>query len=313
MESGVALPLTDSFYLAWRGYLLGIAYRMLGSVEDAEDIVQDLFAELQGEGIPQMDYPKAYLTRATVNRSLNVLKSARKQREEYVGQWLPDPLHHRLLEPGPLERVEHRESLQYAYLVLMEQLLPAERAVLLLHEVYQYDYRSIAELLGKNEAACRQLGSRARRKLRPTKPISEDTSSKRDMELAEAAASRQVLLDRFIFAFERHQVDTLRELLSEHAIMITDGGGKVHSAINPIKGAARVHAFTASPKTFQALRRARVTFVELNGEMQVLFWNEHQLEAVMCVQLSEGSSHIQGIYVIKNPEKLESIQLRLDA
>ncbi|ASS67246.1 MULTISPECIES: sigma-70 family RNA polymerase sigma factor [unclassified Paenibacillus] len=302
----------ETLYRSWKGYVFAIAYRMLGSAADAEDVVQDLFAELQGDGIPQPDHPKAYLTRAAVNRSLNMLKSARRKREQYVGQWLPEPLPLQPDENGPEQLAESREALGYAYMVLMEKLLPAERAVFVMHEAYQYDYRSIGEWLGKSEAACRQLGSRARRKLQLGEGAPLPAAYWR-MQDDRSKDRRKALLERFLFAFERHQVDELRELLAADAVMVTDGGGIVRSALNPIVGAKRVHAFTASPKTFQKLRRTRTTLLELNGELQALFWEDDRLHAVLCFKPDERMEHLKELYLLTNPEKLESIQHRLNA
>ncbi|WP_336886756.1 sigma-70 family RNA polymerase sigma factor [Paenibacillus xylanexedens] len=155
-------------YIRYKKYAFSIAYRMLGSVVEAEDIVQDCFAGIQSTSAQDIRNPKSYIARLVVNRSLNLLNSARNQRESYVGEWLPEPIGDSVEANMPEETMEKKELISYAYLVMLERLSPMERAVFVLREAFRYDYAEIADWLGKTESNCRQIFSRARRTARKT-------------------------------------------------------------------------------------------------------------------------------------------------
>ncbi|PTM59438.1 sigma-70 family RNA polymerase sigma factor [Desmospora activa] len=161
----------EQLYEHYQSLLFGVAYRMLGSISDAEDIVQDVFLSLQQQEIDKISHVKAYLIKMTTNRCLNLLGSARHKREEYVGPWLPEPL---LDQQQPADIIERNESISYAFLVLMEQLSPIERAVFILRESLGFEYEAIADILDKTTSNCRKIMSRAKRKLPhplPTAPL----------------------------------------------------------------------------------------------------------------------------------------------
>lgn len=199
----------DALYRNYRTYAFSIAYRMLGVVSDAEDVVQDWFTEIQAKDMTAIRDVKAYLAKGITNCSLNVLKSARKQREVYVGEWLPEPLISDY--DSPERTLERQDVISYAYLVMLERLSPMERAVYLLREVFLYEYHAIAEMLNKSESNCRKICSRAKRSLKGHS-VSMD-----DQAMSNHEAQRTVI-ERFIAAFEQYHVEEMLELLAEDEI-----------------------------------------------------------------------------------------------
>lgn len=289
----------DALYRNYRTYAFSIAYRMLGVVSDAEDVVQDWFAEMQSKDMTEIRDVKAYLAKGITNRSLNVLKSARKQKEVYVGEWLPEPLVSDY--DSPERTLERQDVISYAYLVMLERLTPMERAVYLLREVFQYDYPAISEMLGKSESNCRKICSRAKKSLN-SEEIRIDDHPTLDQ------GNKRKLIERFIAAFERYQMEELLELLSEDAAMITDGGGYTRSAIFPITSRRRVLALLTSPKAFKELRRWEAVLTEVNGEINLVFTLEGQLKGILCFQWASGSNRIQNLFLLLNPYKLNHVQ-----
>ena len=224
---------TAADFAEFRPLMFSIAYRMTGSISDAEDIVQEAFLRLtrvlrDGTGI---DSPKAYLATATTRLAISHLRSARVRRESYVGAWLPEPLV-ASAEPDPAERAEMSDSLSMAFLVLMESLSPTERAVFLLHEVFGYNHQEIAGIIGKSEANCRQIFLRARRHVDEGKPRFEASREQRD-EVAR----------RFFAAASGGDLAGLLELLAPDVVMIGDGGGKAWAAAKPFHGPKQVARF----------------------------------------------------------------------
>src|SRR6266581_6549627 len=205
----------------YRPYLFAIAYRMLGSAMDAEDMVQETYLRFQGTPLDTIRSLKAFLTTIIIRLCMDQLQLARRKRELYVGPWLPEPI---LTTPtpaseDPAERVEREESISLAFLVLLEQLQPFERAVFLLREVFEYDFAEIATMLDKSEAACRRSFSRAKQHLRAHRP----------RFLASADTHRQ-LLNGYFQAMETGEMTPLMNLLSEDVTLWADGGGKVKGA-----------------------------------------------------------------------------------
>lgn len=297
-QNGQADMDIGALYRNYRGYAFSIAYRMLGVITDAEDVVQDWFAEMQSKDMTEIRDVKAYLAKGITNRSLNVLKSARKQREVYVGEWLPEPL---VADYDSPERtLERQDVISYAYLVMLERLTPMERAVYLLREVFQYDYPAISEMLGKSESNCRKICSRAKQSLN-SEEIRIDGHPAPDQE------GKRKLIERFIAAFERYQLEELLELLSEDAVMITDGGGHTRSAIFPITSRKRVLALLTSPKAFKELRGWQAVLTEVNGEVNLIFVKKGQLKGILCFQMASESNRIQHLYLLLNPHKLNHV------
>ena len=284
---------TEAPYEELRPLLFSIAYRMVSSVSEAEDIVQEAFlrihrAEAGGQTI---ESPKAYLSAVVTRLSIDHLKSARARREQYVGQWLPEPL---LTDPEPdaAAQAETADSLSMAFLVLLESLTPVERAVFLLREIFDYDYAEIAKIVQRSEDNCRQLYVRARRHIDEGRPRFEASREQRD-ELAQ----------RFLAAAQQGDTEALIELLAADVVVYGDGGGKAPSWPQPIYGRERVAKLMAG--TFaQALRfGASVHQMHLNGQPGLSFVDhEGRIGAVMSLDIADGV--IQTIRGVTNPDKL---------
>jgi RNA polymerase sigma-70 factor, ECF subfamily len=286
-----------------RPLLFSIAYRMVSSVSEAEDIVQEAFlrihrAEAEGTTI---ESPKAYLSAVTTRLSIDYLKSARARREQYVGQWLPEPL---LTDDSPPDVAAHAEtadSLSMAFLVLLESLTPVERAVFLLREVFDYGYGEIAGIVDRTEDNCRQLYVRARRHVDEGRPRFEASRQHRDE-----------LVERFFAAAERGDLEALEEMLAADVVVHGDGGGKAPSWPKPIVGRERVAKLIAG--TLAQAREVGVTFraAHVNGQPGVMFVDdEGRIGAVMSVDVADGL--VQTIRGITNPDKLEHLGPVLDA
>ena len=214
-----------------RPLLFSIAYRMTGSVMDAEDAVQEAYLRWQRASDDEVRSPSAYLSRVVTRLSINRLRSARVRREQYVGPWLPEPvLGEQVQEIG--DQAELEDSLSMAFLVLLESLTPVERAVFVLREVFDYEYAEIASLVGKSEANCRQISHRARQSVAARRPRFESSPQQEER-----------LLEGFLRASLSGDMEALLALLSEDVILYSDGGGKTQAALKPIYGADRVARF----------------------------------------------------------------------
>lgn len=286
-------------YIRYKKYAFSIAYRMLGSVVEAEDIVQDCFAGIQSTSTQDIRNPKSYIARLIVNRSLNLLNSARNQRESYVGEWLPEPMGDSEEENMPEETMEKKELISYAYLVMLERLSPMERAVFVLREAFRYDYSEIADWLGKTESNCRQIFSRARRNLPERLPPIEQSDA--DM------IAKGELLSRFTTAFLRYDVSAMLELLADQPVFTADGGGVVHTVMRTMNVHKGVLALLTSRRVLTRLREREWVPMWINGELQLALMKEGQLSEVLCLELDASGERIEGVYLIVNPNKLTSI------
>ncbi len=287
-------PAIAEWYEAHRRYLLSVAYRMLGTCTDAEDIVQDVFAHLQDRDTEEIRDARPYLTKMVVRRSLDVLKSARRRREIYTGPWLPEPVV-RPADEEPVSGMLIEETVSYALLVVLERLTPGERAVFLLHESFGYDYGETAAALGKTEAACRQLMSRARRKL--------------DREKPEPAVQpgAQELVFRFLQAAASGRMDALLKLLREDIAMISDGGGVVSAATRPLVGIEKTAAFLLGLASKYRHSGGEVIPVRVNGEPGLAFRENGAWTAVLAFEWRER--RLRRMYIVRNPEKLKQMPL----
>jgi RNA polymerase sigma-70 factor, ECF subfamily len=284
---------TEAPYEELRPLLFSIAYRMIGSVSEAEDIVQESFLRIhraEAEGT-RIESPKAYLSAITTRLSIDHLKSARMRREQYVGQWLPEPL---LTDPGPdaAAQAETADSLSMAFLILLESLTPVERAVFLLREVFDYDYGEIARIVERTEDNCRQLYVRARRHVDEGRPRFEASRQQRD-ELAR----------RFFAAAEQGDTEALVEMLAADAVVYGDGGGRAPSWPKPIYGRERVARLIAGAVTQAKELGASLRPTEVNGQPGVMFADEDgRIAVVMSVDIADGV--VQTIRSVINPDKL---------
>jgi len=281
---------------SYRPYLFSIAYRMLGSAMDAEDMVQETYLRYQTTPAEPIRSLKAYLTTIIIRLCMDQLQLARRKREVYVGPWLPEPILTTTTSSSgdPAELVDREESISLAFLVLLEQLQPFERAVFLLREVFEYAFAEIASMLGKSEAACRRSFSRAKQHLkehRPRFPASPET--------------HRELLSGYFQAVETGEMTALQNLLAEEVTLWADSGGKVKgAALRPISGRDAVARFSVGTKRFLP-EDYRVEMAEVNRQPALIFRTGDQALLVLTIEVEAG--HIQAIRLIANPEKLARI------
>ena len=276
-----------------RPLLFSIAYRMLGSVMDAEDLVQETFVRwLQADDAEAVRSPKAYLSTIITRLCVDYLRSARVRREQYVGPWLPEPL---LVETsGPAEKVELAESLSLAFLVLLEQLTPLERAVFLLREVFDYEYAEIARIVDKSEAYCRQLVRRAREHLAERRP-----------RFTPPPDRGAALAEQFIRTCARGEVDRLVEMLSDDVVAWSDGGGKVTAARRPVRGPDLVARFLVG-LVQKAPPGLELRPAPINGQPGFLAYLGDHLHGVLALDLD--GDRVRAVHIVVNPDKLSGVR-----
>ncbi len=281
----------------YRVLLFSIAYRMTGSASDAEDLVQETYLRYQASEREEIVSLKAYLTTIITRLALNYLNSARVTREQYIGTWLPEPI--LTSEDGgfPGAALEQQETLSLAFLRLLEALSAPERAVFLLHEVFDYPFSEIGMMLSKNPANCRQIYHRARQALQ----------DKRERFEPEPQRQRQLLLS-FLSASQSGNMGDLTNLLAQDAVSWSDGGGKVQTNPKPIQGKLAIARFWQSV-THKIQRPLTFTLDQINGRPAILYWDEGSLAGILSLTLSEAG--IQEIYALLNPEKLAYLQKQL--
>ena len=289
VESDVAEAYADL-----RPLLFSIAYRMLGSVSEAEDLVQEAFIRYQGAlgGEAAIQSPKAYLSAIVTRLAIDHLRSARVRRETYVGEWLPEPL---VTDEGagdPAVHAEQADSLSMSFLVMLERLTPVERAVFLLHDVFDYDFEEVARIVHRTPATCRQHAVRARRFIAENRPRFDTNEAERDE-----------LVSRFFAAAERGDLDGLIELLAEDVIVHGDGGGKVPQWYAPIVGADKVARLFAQMGRQTETLGATFEPHRINGQPGVIFRGPHGgIFSVMSIEVVDG--HVSTIRSVVNPDKL---------
>ena len=277
---------------SYRPLLFSIAYRMLGTVMDAEDMLQETFLRWQRASVENVENPRAFLSAVVTRLCIDQLRSVRVQREEYIGPWLPEPL--MMSEPTQLDSMILAESISTAFLILLENLNPVERAVYLLHEVFDYDYAEIAQIVHKTEDNCRQLFSRAKKYITERRPRFEP-----DREQNE----------RLLFTFQRAiangDMNGLLEILAEDIVLYSDGGGKVSAARKPVLGSKRVARFF-----FGIAKRLplglQIRFVQVNGLPGFVNYIYKTATSVYAFQILDG--RIQNVFAVSNPEKLKRIR-----
>jgi RNA polymerase sigma-70 factor (ECF subfamily) len=274
-----------------RGRLLGLAYRMLGSRSDAEDVVQDAY--LRFTGAQNVHNPEAFLVTIVTRLCLDRLKSAKAQREIYVGPWLPEPV----FDAEGLSAdaaTELADDLSFALLLALDRLSPMERAAFLLHDVFDTPFSEVAAMLDCTEAACRQLASRARRAVRDERPAPTATPD-----------SHARLLKAFSDAVASGNVRQLAELLREDAVALTDGGGRKFAARNPIIGADKVARFFIGLAGKTAGQDVRIEPAVINGAVGALLYLDGELD--LTLSMAVDGEKIAAIYIVRNPDKLRHL------
>jgi RNA polymerase sigma-70 factor (ECF subfamily) len=273
--------------------MFSIAYRMLGSAAEAEDVVQEAFLRFHRES-DEIENPKTWLSAVTTRLSIDELRSARVRRESYVGTWLPEPL---LTGSAPdvAAQTEEADTLSVAFLVVLETLTPVERAVFLLREVFGYGYGEIAEVIGKSEDNARQLAVRARRRLDERRPRFEPSRERRE-ELSE----------RFFAAVEEGDTDGLVKLLAEDAVLYGDGGGKAPAIARPLSGSVRVAKALAGFMRQATMLGLRLEPAEVNGQPGGVARDaDGQLVNVFSLEIADGRVH--AVHSIVNPDKFRHL------
>jgi len=284
-------PHDDDPLAPHRGRLLGLAYRMLGSRSDAEDVVQDAY--LRFAGAQGVHNPEAFLVTIVTRLCLDRLKSAKAQREIYVGPWLPEPV----FDAEGLSAdaaTELADDLSFALLLALDRLSPMERAAFLLHDVFDTPFSEIAAMPDRTEASCRQLASRARRAVRDNRPAPVATPD-----------SHARLLQAFSDAVASGDVRQLAELLREDAVAITDGGGRKFAARNPIIGADKVARFFIGLAGKTAGHDVRIAPAVINGAVGALLYLDGELDLTLSMAID--GEKIAAIYVVRNPDKLRHL------
>ena len=297
--------MTDATFIELRHVLFGVAYRMLGSRTEADDVLQEAYLRWSKTDRSDVESPRAYLTSIVTNLSIDQLRKAKARRETYHGPWLPEPIvaddDCGIVHPGGIVDPEGivdpggiADSLSLAFLVLLEELAPLERAAFLLREVFGYGYPDISETLGRNEAACRQLVSRARHRI----------GERQRRFDADKERSRQ-LMQKFVVACGTGDISELMTLLAEDVVLWSDGGGQAKAAPRPVVGPWRTARWlTHVARTFPP--DIVVSDVRLNGQPGLLFAENDTVTSALVLDVTDG--RIVGIKIVANPMKLTGLQ-----
>lgn len=277
----------DSFTRA-RPRLLGLAYRMIGVRADADDVVQEAWLRWQAAEVGTVERPEAWLTTVTTRLALDRLKAQRRRREDYVGPWLPEPV---VLAPGPEETAELAETLTFGFLAVLDRLGPVERAVFLLVDVFGVPYPDVATTVDKTEVACRQIASRARRRVREGHPRAPSGPERR-------------LVDELIAAVLAGDVDATLASLAPDAVLVSDGGPNRRAARRPVVGAERV-ARLLTNLTQRGFRRARATPITVNGDPGLVVSVGGTLDMVIAFEVEDD--RVAAVWIVRNPDKLAHV------
>jgi RNA polymerase sigma-70 factor, ECF subfamily len=292
----------------YRQRLLGLAYRMLGSMADAQDAVQETYLRWHGADRDKVSDERAFLMTTTTRICLDVLGSARARREEYVGPWLPEPI----LDTAALAPDSHTElaeDLSIALLLTLERLSPLERSAFLLHDVFDFSFGEVASALQRSEAACRQLATRARAHVRSVRPSGATEPTTRPGEIQ---ASHAQLMAAFAAATRSGDVDALKQLLASDARVVTDGGGKVRAALKVIEGADDVARFlvdvTRSREDQWWQPHFTVRFAMVNGLPGAVIDGSDGPVSTAAFEIEGGV--VRALYIMRNPDKLRHLATR---
>ena len=279
--------MTEDPFVTHRSLLFTVAYEMLGSAADAEDVLQESWLRWADVDHEQVRDPRAYLVRIVTRQALNRLRTLSRSREEYVGEWLPEPL---LTSPDVAEDVELAESVSIAMLTVLETLGPTERAVFVLREVFELPYGEISEAVGKSAAAVRQIGRRAR-----------DHVAARQPRVQVSRSEQQTVVERFLASLRTGQLQELMEVMAPDVVLIADGGGLAAAALAPIHGAELVARVLARANRVE-VTALETTAVWLNGAPAGRIEIDGQLATAVSLVVEDG--RITRVYLMRNPRKL---------
>ncbi len=292
MADGRPDPATEAF-LAHRNLLFTVAYEMLGSAADAEDVLQETWLRWAGVDLGTVRDQRAYLVRITTRQALTRLRTLGRRKESYVGPWLPEPL---LTTPDVAEDVELADSVSMAMLLVLETLMPTERAVFVLREVFDVPYEEIAEAVGKSPAAVRQIARRAR----------EHVAARRPRGVVSAAETRHAL-EAFQRAAETGDLQGLLDILAPDVVFLGDGGGVVQAVRIPVVGAGRVaRLLTIGLGRIAAEAALRLEPAQVNGYPALILRLDGEVDTVVALRIDDGL--ITGLYSVRNPEKLSRME-----
>lgn len=290
-ESAVPVPSPD--VAALRPRLFGIAYRLLGSVGDADDAVQEAYLHWQRVDAATVESPEAFLVKTVTRAALDQWRTLKRRREEYVGPWLPEPLVGDA-DGNPNARLERLEAISLALLVVLETLSPVERAVFLLREVFQYDYAQVAETVELSESNCRQLLHRAKEKLAAGN-VRQAPSRDEQLRITQA----------FLAAVGSGEIEPLATLLAEDAVAFSDGGGRVVAALAPIRGRDAVCRYVLGTSRKGISASAEIRLCDVNGQIGVAIFELGRPTNILVPDISDGRIH--ALRTIRNPDKLKHV------
>jgi RNA polymerase sigma-70 factor (ECF subfamily) len=282
----VRSSVTAEVYETHHELAFGIAYRMLGSVAEAEDVVQEAFLRLH-RAVGEVDSPSAFVATVATRLSIDRLRSAQHRRETYPGVWLPEPI---VTDTAP-----DRESISMALLVVLESLSPVERAVFLLHDVFDYGYDEIAEIVGKSRDNCRQLALRARRHVEAERPRFDPSRE-----------AREALAARFFAAVRDGDLEGLVALLAEDAVATGDGGGKAAARKTPLRGGAKIARFMLGLMRLAERDHYEFDFCEVNGRPGALIRQHGKVVTALCLEIADG--RVTEFLSVANPDKLRHLR-----
>lgn len=276
-----------------RSLLFSLAYRMLGTITDAEDIVQETYLRWIKISLEKVVSPKSYLSSITTRLCIDYLRSARVKREQYTGSWLPEPLITQQSESSDL--VELADSLSMAFLVMLEYLSPTERAVFLLHEVFDYNYTEIAGIVDKNSVNCRQILNRARKHLKKSEPNKITIEQQKN------------IVDKFLQAWIIGDLQSLLALMTSDITWSSDGGGKVKAALKPLYGSIKVAKFLIAIRKNKFIPTLNSYICNINGNPGIINYTETKAQSVFSFdfKISDNKILIQNVFAVVNPEKLK--------
>ena len=291
MADGADLAYSTRVFDEHRDLLVGVAYRVLGSVTDAEDAVQEAWLRWSKVDPAEVSNPRAYLVRVTTRLAIDRLRRAKTRRESYVGPWLPEPV---LTGHDVAEEVELAESVSMAMLIVLETLSPLERAVFVLREAFGMPYAEIGEIIGRKEEAVRQLARRARDHVRD-----------RDARFEADQETRRHVTERFLEAAVGGDVQALMEVLAPGVTLVADGGGRVRAPRRPVHGADKVARFLAAVATRPG-QDVRARIAQVNGGPGIVVTSEGEPVAVFVLDVAGGV--VQSVHLVANPEKLAGVR-----